>query len=52
MCMNWRVNIVKMAVLSKLILKFNAIPLKLSPGLFAEVTNGSYDFYGNSRDTE
>ena len=44
-----RVNIVKMAILSKIIYRFNAIPIKLHMTLFTELKNTTLNFMWNKK---
>ena len=47
-----RINIVKMAILSKAIYRFDAIPLKLPATFFNELEQIIQNSYGNTKDPE
>ena len=46
MCMYWKINIVKLAIILKTIWKFNEIPTKIPMAFFTELEEKPYNLYG------
>ena len=46
MCMYWKINIVKLAIILKTICKFNEIPTKIPMAFFTELEEKPYNLYG------